>query len=942
MKNDYLLLIDGSSLLSTQYYGNLPRELMFAKTEEERELYYSKIMHTASGIYTNAIYGFMRTLLKILKVQKPTHIAVAWDISRNTFRREIDKDYKGTRGETPKPLKDQFKLCQEILKEMNIKQFMDERYEADDFCGSLSHKFEKDIPVRILTKDNDYLQLVTESTRLWLMYTTEEKAIEMFKKYKLNKDDYNIPDKAFELTKELVKKEFGIMPSQVPDLKSLIGDKSDNIKGVNGVGEASAVPLIAHYGSIEKVYEAIVNLDKKSEKEIKDFWKNELGIKRSPLNFLLKTSDTEIVGKESAFISKKLAIIKNDIDISESVNDLKVDIDYEKAENNFKKLEFKSLSIYDIDEEKKNNNIEALNETFKDIVINEINDISSLKESLNKISSSSKTCFINYTTSSDDKLLSGRSLKDIYIYSDSFNNEIFKADALIINLENREQLINELKSFFENNKISFVIHDGKALLNILGKNNISISNFIFDTAIASYLLDSSKGYYKLSDIICDYLNINIPSDNVAAMTLYMKDLYIALDKKLNEEDMKKLFTDVEMPLIFVLSSMEIEGFKVDSKILTELETTFKSEITRLQKEIYDIAEEEFNINSPKQLGKILFEKLDLPVIKKTKTGYSTNADVLEKLKDKHEIIEKIIYYRQITKINSTYIEGLKSVIDKDSKIHSTFNQTVTTTGRLSSTEPNLQNIPIKYDMGRQIRRMFIPEAEGDMILSCDYSQIELRVLAHIANDENMINAFKNHSDIHTKTASEVFDVPIDEVTKVMRSRAKAVNFGIVYGMGAFSLSQDLKIQKKEAEMYINKYLDRYPNIKKYLDDVVSLAEDKGYAKTLFNRRRPILEIKSTNKIVKALGERLAKNAPIQGTAADIIKIAMINVFDRLKKEKLNSKLILQVHDELILNVKKDEIEIVKKIVEQEMEKAVKLKVKLEVDLNIGYNWYEVK
>ena len=776
MEDNYLLLIDGSSLLSTQYYGNLPRELMFAKTQEERENYYGKIMHTSTGIYTNAIYGFMRTFIKIIKCQKPSHIAVTWDISRNTFRREIDKDYKGTRSETPEPLKDQFKLCQEILKEMNVMQFMDSKYEADDFCGSLSTKFENQIPVRILTKDNDYLQLVTKDTKLWLMFTTEEKADGLFKKYKLDKNDFNIPDKSFELTEELVKKEFGIKPSEVPDLKSLVGDKSDNIKGVSGIGEASAVPLIAHYGSIEKLYEAIDNLDKAKEKEIKEFWKNELSIKRSPLNYLLKTSDTEIVGKESAFISKKLAIIKKDIDIPETLDDLKININLEKAEENFRKLEFKSLSIYDINDEPIVDNSSNLYDNIEVLKVNSLKDIKEMFESFNKNNGTSNY-YINYSTLNSN-FYTKISIEKLYICNGS--NKVYNIDFEKIYTENPEESINSLKEFFEDENKIKIIHDGKALLNILYKNNILVKSFNFDTAIAAYILDSSRNEYNLSDIIEQYLNIKATDSLQDKNVYFIKEVYEKTKSKIKEEKMEKLFYEVEMPLIFVLSSMEVQGFRVDSETLEKLKIKFTSEIEKTQNEIYSMAEEEFNINSPKQLGKILFEKLDLPIIKKTKTGYSTNAEVLEKLRDKHEIIDKIIYYRQITKLNSTYVEGLKAVIDDDNKIHSTFNQTVTTTGRLSSTEPNLQNIPIKYEMGREIRKVFICEEKGDMILSCDYSQIELRVLAHIANDKNMIDSFKHHSYIHTKTASEVFNVDISSVTKIMRSRAKAVNFGIVY------------------------------------------------------------------------------------------------------------------------------------------------------------------
>ena len=423
---------------------------------------------------------------------------------------------------------------------------------------------------------------------------------------------------------------------------------------------------------------------------------------------------------------------------------------------------------------------------------------------------------------------------------------------------------------------------------------------------------------------------------------YLKAIYEDLSAKIKLLNMEELFYTVEEPLIEVLSAMEGRGFKVDRVKLNELGEQFSEKIQQTQEEIYSISGEEFNISSPKQLGKILFEKLDLPVVKKTKTGYSTNAEVLEKLRNKHPIIDKITYYRQLTKLYSTYVEGLRTVIDVDDKIHSSFNQTVTTTGRLSSTEPNLQNIPIKHEMGREIRKVFIPDSSECVILSGDYSQIELRVLAHIADDENLINAFKHHSDIHTKTASEVFNVPIEQVTPLMRSNAKAVNFGIVYGIGDFSLAQDLKITKSKAKEYIDTYFARYPNVKKYLEDIVVKAKEELYVTTILNRRRYIPEIKARNKMVASFGERLAMNTPIQGSAADIIKLAMVKVYERLRKEKLKSTIILQVHDELILNVYKDELEKVKKLVKDEMENAIELKVPLEVDINIGETWYEAK
>ena len=572
------------------------------------------------------------------------------------------------------------------------------------------------------------------------------------------------------------------------------------------------------------------------------------------------------------------------------------------------------------------------------IEINEVTTIEGFKEVL---SVKEGIAFISYSTCNAN-LYSKIELYKLYI---NYGDKVSLIDFKLINMENSNEAINLLKAFMEDEKIEKVIQDGKNLITILTKHNIEVKKFIFDTVVAAYLIDSAKSNYPLEVLINEYLMKEVKGEGdelICNAMASMKELYEYLKDRIDKEGMDELYYEVEHPLISILSSMEAIGFNVNREKLDELAVKFKEEIFRTEKEIYEPCEEEFNISSPKQLGKILFEKLDLPVIKKTKTGYSTNAEVLEKLMDKHPVVEKIIYYRQITKLNSTYVEGLKNVIDEDGAIHSSFNQTVTTTGRLSSTEPNLQNIPVKYEMGREIRKVFIPKESTDVLLSCDYSQIELRVLAHMSDDKNMIDAFNHHSDIHTKTASEVFKVPVDEVTSLMRSRAKAVNFGIVYGISDFSLSQDLKITKKEASEYMEIYFDRYPKIKGYLESVKEEAKEKGYVLTVLNRRRFIPEIKSSNKIVKALGERLAMNAPIQGSAADIIKLAMVKVYNRLKKENLNSEMILQVHDELILNVKENELEVVKALVKEEMENVLKMSVTLEVDTNIGNTWYDAK
>ena len=556
-----------------------------------------------------------------------------------------------------------------------------------------------------------------------------------------------------------------------------------------------------------------------------------------------------------------------------------------------------------------------------------------------------------------DKCIVDRNIKEINIYLPNDKKSYYTKN------------IEAFKTIFEDENILKIGYKQKEDWILLKNSGINAKNLMFDIEIAGYILNSNISKYTIEYLAETYLGFNLqdylansdaPKTREVQMSLFAPqgeetksiksglyvylicELYNGLLKKLEESDALELFNNIEMPLVEVLASMQYEGIYIDKQELIDFGKELKEKLDILTKEIYELAEQEFNINSTKQLGEVLFEKLKLPIVKKTKTGYSTDSDALEKLRTAHPIIEKVLEYRQIVKLNSTYVEGLKNVIDIDGRIHSSFNQTVTTTGRLSSTEPNLQNIPVKYEMGREIRKVFIPKEKGDILLSCDYSQIELRVLAHMSNDANMIDAFKHHSDIHTKTAAEVFKVPVEEVTSLMRSRAKAVNFGIVYGISDFSLSQDLKITRKEAAEYMAIYFDRYPKIKDFLQGAIDSAKEDGYVLTLLNRRRFIPEIKSSNKIVMALGERLAMNAPIQGSAADIIKLAMVKVYERLRKEGLNSEIILQVHDELILNVKPNELEKVKSLVIEEMENVFELSVPLDVDVNLGENWYEAK
>mgnify|MGYP004442953729 CR=1 FL=1 len=866
-----LLILDSNSLLNRAFYA-IPE------------------LTNSEGIHTNAVYGFVNMLFKMREELKPDYIVAAFDKKGPTFRHKEYLEYKAGRKKMPPELAEQFPIIKEILNLLSITIYELEGFEADDIIGSLSKHAEKNnIEVFIVTGDRDALQLASDNINVIIT----KKGVSETAIYNHNS----------------FIEEFGVTPTQFIDVKGLMGDKSDNIPGVPGIGEKTAYKLIQTYGSIEEV---LNNIDNISGKKVKDN---------------LETY------KEQAIFSKKLATIMTEVPIEFDLDDIKSQESFNKdgLKKMFFKLQMKTLLDKYFNGEDDDNEDEEIN-------INYIDNPNSFLELSNKLKD---TIYISFEANNSEKY-SEISLNNLYISCDKENyfikfNEISNEDENSANLA--------LKNILENDNLKKVIHEGKPLITILNKLGISMASFDFDTAIAAYLINSARSSYDILSLVNEYLGEDIKGNKdeiKCRINSKLEDIYNILKEKIKDENMEELYYNVEHPLIFVLSSMESLGFKINREMLDTLAIKFKEEIGRTEKEIFELAEEKFNINSPKQLGKILFEKLDLPVVKKTKTGYSTNAEVLEKLQDKHEIIPKITYYRQITKLNSTYVEGLKNVIDVDGKIHSTFNQTVTTTGRLSSTEPNLQNIPIKYEMGREIRKVFIPDEAEDILLSCDYSQIELRVLAEMAKDENMIDAFKHHSDIHRKTASEVFNVPLEEVTPLMRSRAKAVNFGIVYGISDFSLSQDLHITKKQASEYMEIYFERYPKIKGYLDGLIEEAKENGFVITILNRRRFIPEIKSSNRIVKALGERLAMNAPIQGSAADIIKLAMVNVYNKLNELQLKSKIILQVHDELILNVKKDELEQVKALVKEEMENVLKIDVPLEVDINIGNTWYEAK
>ncbi len=920
--NDFLLIIDGSSLLSTQFFGNLPREIVFAKTQEEKERYFHKIMQTSKGIYTNAVYGFLRTLIKILKEQQPKYLAITWDVSRDTFRREIYPEYKAHRSELLLPLSDQFSLCQQVLKSMNVKQFMDERYEADDFSGSLASKFEHNIPVRIMTKDNDYLQLVTENTNLWLIHATAKKTDELYEKYKIDPNQMNVPERTFLFTPDLVKKEFGVWPASVNSLKGLQGDPSDNIKGVPGIGDKTATALIGEYESVDRLYEVIHKAENEGIDQLTEFWKNELGIKRSPIKYLTDSSEDDFVGEHAARISTLLATIKKDIDLSDvTLESLEVDINEKNAAEIFKELEFKSLNLSFAKEKQ---------EKHDSFQLDIINNLPSVEKLINTIKKEAVQKYLGLSFIMEEGSITGTVLTWKSDVTAVIHHEGFITTAFFMQ---------QVASLIEYG-INVSVFDLKEKLGILPKKEM---DHYFDVTVAAYLIDPLQSDYSCQTLSQNYLGefLSMGEDSHIYESRIAYLMAVELEKRLKESNMLELFRTIEMPLVETLYDMETRGILINQEDLVAFGKELDIGIARIEKEIYEEVGEEFNLNSPKQLGVILFEKMKLPFGKKTKTGYSTSVDVLEKLKEEAPVVEKILEYRQLAKLKSTYVEGLRQTIQEDGRIHCKFCQTVAATGRLSSTEPNLQNIPIRMELGRKIRKVFIPK-EGYLFVDADYSQIELRILAHMSGDESLINAYKQAQDIHRTTASQVFHTPFDEVTPQQRSNAKAVNFGIIYGISSFGLGQGLNISRKEADKYIKQYFDTYPKVKNFLDSLVEFGREHGYVETIYHRRRPIPELSSTNFMQRNFGERCAMNSPIQGTAADIIKIAMIRVNERLKKEKMESRLLLQIHDELLIETKEEEKDKVKEILWDEMFHAASMAVPLEVDVKQGKNWYEAK
>ena len=859
-------------------------------------------MSNSEGLKTNAIFGFVRMMFKIIEDYQPTHMSVAFDKKAPTFRHKQYADYKAGRKKMPDELAQQLQPLKDLLDKFNINRLELEGYEADDLIGTVARLGEEnDFKVYIVTGDKDAIQLASHKTTTLIT----KKGVGEVEEY-----NYDSVLERYEMT-----------PTQFIDLKGLMGDKSDNIPGVPGVGEKTGIKLLKQYSTIENLIEHTDELKGSIKKKIEE-------------------------NKDLALMSKELATIITNVPIEVKLEDLEYG-DYNKDDvvEKFKEFGFTSLITKLLD-------IEGGETTIKEEIDLKIEHLDNVEDFIKKAEENKKV--IIDVIGKEGNILDKRVL---YVFLSLDGNEIYYVN---------EDELPQIKTLLSNPEIKKHGYDLKEDYILLKPYEIELNSMDFDITIAEYLIDSkSSTSYECSAIAMKYLTRKIKSkedllgkgakakkfDEIEfdELSAYIGDIlntvngvYPKMEEKLKETEMDGLFYHVEMPLVEVLGSMEYIGMKVDKDQLNELKEKFTTIINELENEIFELAGEPFNINSPKQLGVVLFEKLGLPVIKKTKTGYSTNAEVLEKLRDKHEIIDKITEYRQIVKLNSTYVEGLLKIINpKTGRIHSSFNQTITTTGRISSTEPNMQNIPVKTEMGRDIRKVFVAD-DNCKLVDADYSQVELRVLAHMSGDENMIDAFKHGEDIHSKTASQIFDVDIKDVTSKQRIEAKAINFGIIYGKTDFGLSQDLNIPVATAKAYIDSYFNKYPKIKEFMDEAVESATETGYATTILNRRRYIPEIKASNFIVRNQGKRFAMNAPIQGSAADIIKVAMVNVYNKLKENNMKSRLILQVHDELIVEAVDEELEMAEKIVREEMENAQSMDVKLDVDLNTGDSWYETK
>ncbi|MFW5647983.1 MAG: DNA polymerase I [Candidatus Alkaliphilus sp. MAG34] len=894
-----IIIIDGNSLVNRAFYALPP-------------------LSTTDGMQTNAIYGFLTMLFRVMEDYNPDYIGIAFDKKAPTFRHKEFTDYKAGRKKMAPELFAQIEPLKEILDAFNIYRIELEGFEADDLIGTLSEYCDnKGIETLIVTGDKDAFQLTTDRTKV--LFT---------KRGITNLEVYD---------SKRVLEEYKVTPGQFIDLKGLMGDKSDNIPGIPGVGEKTAVKLLEQFESIENL---IQNTEKITGAKLKE---------RVESN------------KEQAVLSKKLATIVTNVPISINLDQLKKrEANYEKLMKLFRRYEFNSLIPRiekDMEQPDKIGGDIGMAKTASKENISEVTDIDELKTMINEVREHGtitlKTITEGKNIITDDIIhLAATVTGDTQYY---INFKSFKDE---------QGLLGILKEILEDDRVKKIGHDLKKEIVHFYRYGINISNLHFDIMIGEYLIDPARSSYNLKDLASQYLGREIASELglldrrgnqislwetsenghkklICSQVRAINGIYHSVRERLKNLDLEELYYNIELPLVEVLASMEFRGIKVDKNILLDLEIEFREKIEQLTEEIYNLTGERFNINSPKQLGEVLFDKLGLPPIKRTKTGYSTNAEVLEKLYDKHYVIPKISEYRQISKLKSTYVDGLLGIINPvTNRIHSSFNQTVVSTGRISSTEPNLQNIPIRLDMGKRIRKVFICEKEH-VFIDADYSQIELRVLAHIANDENLIDAFVKNQDIHKRTASEIFKVPMDEVTPRMRNSAKAVNFGIVYGISDFGLSRNLDISVHRAKQYIDGYFEKYPSIKHYMENTIREAEEKGYVSTIFHRRRYLPELRSSNSNVRNFGERMAMNTPIQGSAADIIKIAMIKIYKALKEGNFEAKLVLQVHDELLIECPENEMEAVTEMLRESMENAVKMSVPLKVDISYANNWYDI-
>lgn len=873
-----LLLIDGNSIMNRAFYG-IPD------------------MTTNDGRHTNAIYGFLNIILKVIEEEQATHICVAFDLKKKTFRHEMYEAYKGTRKGMPEELHEQMPRIKEILQAMHIRIVEQEGFEADDLIGTLSKKGEREgFAVTILSGDRDLLQLATDTVLVRIPKT---------KHGKTEVEDYYAKN---------VVETYGVTPLIFIDMKGLMGDTSDNIPGVPGIGEKTAAKLLAEYGDLDGVYAAVDSMKASRMKQ------------------------NLIENKDLAYLSKTLATIKLDCPIPFEFSEATYHDPFNaEAYTLFEDLELKSFY--------KRFSVEKKEElTFETVLIDDIDGYNALLAKLQK----AKEVSFAWITQDGEALGVAVCMDLEHVYLIRFM--MFITEAMVAD---------NLLALSRDYQVQLACMHVKKLLSFLDFHE---EDAVFDAGLAAYLLQPNQSEYEYDTLAKVYLDVTLPSEKemlgkeklgyfsfedervqkwMAYQAIVPYKIKSVLREKLKKTGMESLYDEMELPCLYALYEMEKNGIRVDGEALHQYGKKLRTRIEELTAEIHAMAGEEFNINSPKKLGEILFEKLGLKNGKKTKTGYSTSAEVLEKLKNAHPIIPKILEYRQLTKLNSTYAEGLAGYIRADGRIHGKFHQTVTVTGRISSADPNLQNIPTRMPLGREIRKVFIPE-EGSVFVDADYSQIELRVLAHMSGDAALIAAYQADEDIHAITASQVFDVPLDQVDSTLRRKAKAVNFGIVYGISSFGLGQDLDISRKEAEGYIEKYFATYGKVKEFLDRTVEDAKKNGYTVTMFGRRRPIPELASSNFMTRSFGERAAMNAPVQGTAADIIKIAMVRVNRRLKEEHLQSKLVLQIHDELIIETKKEELEIVQKILVEEMMHAADLTVPLLVDANVGDSWYDAK